>query len=526
MKRFTCWMLCILMCFSFAACGKKEDTPENKLFYCYLSAEPVSLDPQVATDDSAQMVLENLFEGLIRLNDDGLAEPGVAESWSSNEDSTVFTFQLRKDAKWSDGTPVTADDFVFGMQRAIDPQTRSSGAAQLYCIKNAQAIQAGTMEKEQLGVEAVNNYTLRINLEYSYDDFPSQTARSVFFPCNRKFFESTGGKYGMEAAQVISNGAFALRKKSGWVHDNYIRLIQNEFYAGEHQAVPSGVMFSIKQITDPLAALDEKLADVIAISEDDVQLAEDNGLLVQQFTDTTWGLCFNTADAVFSNESARRALVLSLSRNAISAAVPKNCSYADNIIPPETSYMGKTYRSSAGNCTLPQTDLAAARQALSQALIDLDKTKFPPITVLCTDDEETKIAVNAMLGEWRSALGYYFNLEAVPQDTMEKRVAAGEYQLALLPVRANEDGPKSFLSAVCTLAQYRSAEYQALQPRLYSDTIAAAKEAETMLLNECVFYPLYYQSRYYAVAKTVTNLVIHPFGGTIDFNAAGKLETS
>ena len=178
-------MLCILMCFSFAACGKKEDTPENKLFYCYLSAEPVSLDPQVATDDSAQMVLENLFEGLIRLNDDGLAEPGVAESWSSNEDSTVFTFQLRKDAKWSDGTPVTADDFVFGMQRAIDPQTRSSGAAQLYCIKNAQAIQAGTMEKEQLGVEAVNNYTLRINLEYSYDDFPSQTARSVFFPVVR-----------------------------------------------------------------------------------------------------------------------------------------------------------------------------------------------------------------------------------------------------------------------------------------------------------------------------------------------------
>ena len=131
-----------------------------------------------------------------------------------------------------------------------------------------------------------------------------------------------------------------------------------------------------------------------------------------------------------------------------------------------------------------------------------------------------------MLGEWRSALGYYFNLEAVSQETLEKRVAAGTYQLALVPVRAGEDGPQSFLSAVCSLAQYRSEEYDALALRLYSDTVAAAKEAETLLLNEAVFYPMYYQNRYYAVANTVTGLVIHPFGGIIDFNGAGKLNPS
>lgn len=526
MKRIVCLLLCVLLGISAAGCGKEEDTPENKLFYCYLSAEPVSLDPQVATDESAQMVLESLFEGLVRLDENGLAEPGVAESWTAEQDSTVFTFYLRKDAKWSDGTVVTADDFVFAMQRAVDPQTRSSSASQLFCIKNAQAINEGTLEKEQLGVEAVDKNTLRITLEYSYDDFPSQTARTVFFPCNRKFFYETGGKYGMESAYVLGNGAFALRQKSGWVHDTYLRLVRNEEYGGEHAAVPSGVLFTVKTVTDPVGAMEEYKADVIAIAEDDVQRAEEIGLTVQKFTDTTWGLCFNTADAVFSNVSVRSALVQSLSRESLYAAVPKNCVRADNIVPPETSYMGKSYRSAAGNCTLPQADLAAARQALTQSLIDLEMDKLPSVTVFCLDDEETKIAVNAMLGQWRSSLGYYFNLEAVSQTALEKRVAAGDYQIALVPVSTSEDGPRSFLSQVVQLAQYTSEEYDAIAPRLYSDTIAAAKETETLLLNEYVFYPLYYQSRYYAVASTVTDLVIHPFGGMIDFNGAGKLDPS
>ncbi|MGI6261057.1 MAG: peptide ABC transporter substrate-binding protein [Acutalibacteraceae bacterium] len=526
MKRICCLLLCVALCFSAAACGKKKDTPENKLFYCYVSSDPVSLDPQVATDDAAQMVLESLFEGLVRLNGDGLAEPGVAERWESDADSTVFTFYLRSDAKWSDGTPVTADDFVFGMQRAVDPQTKSSSASQLFCILNAQEINAGTIEKEQLGVEAINQYTLRITLAYSYDDFPSQTARSVFFPCSRSFFEASAGKYGMEGVHVLGNGAFSLRQKSGWVHNGYLRLVRNEFYAGEHAAVPSGVLFTVKTIADPLAAMEENKADVIAISEDDAQQAEESGLAVQSFTDTTWGLCFNTADALFADGSARRALVLSLSRNSLYAAVPKNCTRADNIIPPETSYMGKTYRSAAGKCTLPQTDLTAAKQELSQALVNLGANKLPAVTVLCLDDEETKIAVNTMLGEWRSALGYYFNLEPVSRETLEKRVAAGNYQLALVPVRTGEDGPRSFLSAVCGLAQYSSDAYDALISRFYSDTVAAAKEAEALLLDEAVFYPLYYQSRYYAVASAVTGLVIHPFGGAIDFNGAGKLDPS
>ena len=526
MKRVCCLLLCVIMCFSASACGKKEDTPENKLFYCYISSDPVSLDPQVATDGAAQMVLESLFEGLVRLNGDGLAEPGVAERWESGEDSTVFTFYLRKDAKWSDGTPVTADDFVFGMQRTVDPQTKSSSASQLFCIRNAQEINAGELPKEQLGVESVDRYTLRITLAYSYDDFPSQTARSAFFPCSRSFFAASAGRYGMEDVQVLGNGAFSLRKKSGWVHGSYLRLVRNEFYAGEHAAVPSGVLFTVKTVADPLAAMEEHKADVIAIGEEDVQQAEVDGLAVQSFTNTTWGLCFNTTDALFSDVSARRALVLSLSRDSLYAAVPKNCIRADNIIPPETSYMGKTYRSAAGSCTLPQTDLSAAKQQLSQAIANLGIQKLPAVTVLCLNDEETKIAVNAMLGEWRSALGYYFNLEPVSRETLEKRVAAGSYQLALVPVQTGEDGPRSFLSAVCGLAQYSSDAYDALVSRLYSDTVAAAKEAETLLLDEAVFYPMYYQSRYYAVANTITGLVIHPFGGTVDFNGAGKLDPS
>lgn len=524
MKQLLSLLLCLTTALFLFGCGKKEDTPDGKTFYCYLPADPVSLDPQVAVDEPAQTVLQNLFEGLVRLDGDGLATPGVAKSWSVDEERTVYTFLLRADAKWCDGTPLTADDFVYGMQRAVDPRTKSATASQLFCIKNAQKINEGELPLSELGVEAVDRTTLRITLEYSYEDFPSQTARLAFMPCNRTFFESTGGKYGMEAAEILTNGPFALRAKSGWVHDGYLRLIKNERYVGENEVRPAGILMTVKTVDDPLEAIGEGKADVAAVSAQQAEQARELGVQVETFMDTTWGLCFNTANAVFGNETMRRAFLLALSRESLFDSVPVNCVRGDDIVPPETGYLGRSYREAAGACALPTSDPAASVQLLAQGLSELGLTKLPTVTVLCVNDEETKMTVNVMLGEWRNTLGYYFNLEAVTQAELERRVAGGNYQLALVPVRASEDGPRSFISAVLQAARGSVPEIDALSPRLYSDTVAAAKEAEQLLLDRGIFYPLYYQSRYYAIQRGITDLVVFPYGGFIDFYRAGKLE--
>ena len=128
MKRFAAMFLCVILLLSFAACEQDEPSNANKSFQYHLAAEPETLDPQIAADESGIILIQALFEGLTRLDADGNAVPGVAESWTSNADFTQFTFQLREDAVWNDddNTPVTADDFVYAFQRALDPATNST----------------------------------------------------------------------------------------------------------------------------------------------------------------------------------------------------------------------------------------------------------------------------------------------------------------------------------------------------------------------------------------------------------------
>ena len=169
MKRFAAIFLCVILLFSLAACEQDEPSNANKSFQYHLAAEPETLDPQIAADESGIILIQALFEGLTRLDADGNAVPGVAESWTSNADFTQFTFQLREDAVWNDddNTPVTADDFVYAFQRALDPATNSTTCSPMYCIQNARAVHSGELPVEQLGVSALDAHTLSVQLEYA-----------------------------------------------------------------------------------------------------------------------------------------------------------------------------------------------------------------------------------------------------------------------------------------------------------------------------------------------------------------------
>ena len=176
MKRFAAIFLCVILLFSLAACEQDEPSNANKSFQYHLAAEPETLDPQIAADESGIILIQALFEGLTRLDADGYAVPGVAESWTSNADFTQFTFQLREDAVWNDddNTPVTADDFVYAFQRALGPATNSTTCSPMYCIQNARAVHSGELPGEQLGVSALDAHTLSVQL-----NTPVKTSRSV-----------------------------------------------------------------------------------------------------------------------------------------------------------------------------------------------------------------------------------------------------------------------------------------------------------------------------------------------------------
>ena len=136
--------------------------------------------------------------------------------------------------------------------------------------------------------------TITIELAYAYASFPALTANAPYMPCKQAFFTETRGKYGLESDSILGNGPFMLRQKSGWVHDKYVRLVANENYCGEQPARPSGVMLTVsKQPENVTEAILGDVIDAAPLPGDQLEQAEDAGLPLVQFADTTWGVCLS-----------------------------------------------------------------------------------------------------------------------------------------------------------------------------------------------------------------------------------------
>nr|WP_319487368.1 peptide ABC transporter substrate-binding protein [uncultured Caproiciproducens sp.] len=536
-KRITAAVLCLGILFSFSACGRNEPKNANRKINYYLAAEPKTLDPQIASDSSAMIAIEALFEGLVRLGSDNRPYPGVAEKWISSEDDTVFTFTLRSNAKWSDDkkTPVTANDFVYAFRRALLPQTESETCSRMFCIKNAKEVNSGKVSADQLGVTAADAHTLVVRLNYSYPDFPSITAATVFMPCNQKFFESTSGRYGLERKYLLGNGPFEIDGKYGWDHGQYLNLVRSDTYLGNQKPLPSNIKFTIETkdnvISDPVAALKADTVDAIAVSGDQAASAKAQGCTITSFEDTTWGLCFNTQSDMMKNKNIRRAFIQSFNRAAVLKHLPKNVSPANDIITPMTTLMGKPYRSLAnsGSFFLKQDKNAAA--LLAAGLSELSLSELKSVSVICPDNADVKLMLNEMIATWNVQFKNYFNMEPLDSGKLAARIKSGDYQIALCPVQPAGDGPLSVLSLFKSGEKDNPAKLQdssfdtMLNNAEKSDGTGSAAifaSAEKYLNEQGVFYPLYYEKHYYAAAKGVTGVVFHPYSAGVDFIQSGK----
>ncbi|MFD2924750.1 peptide ABC transporter substrate-binding protein [Halobacillus naozhouensis] len=193
------------------------------------SAEIPTMDSSLAADAVTMQWLATTTDGLYRLGEGAEPEPGIATDHTVSEDGLTWTFTLRDDATWSNGDPVTAHDFVFAWQRAVNPDTGSEYGPYMMggVIKNATAISKGEAPVKELGVKAVDDYTLKVTLEKPTPYFESMTTFGTFLPLNQEFVEKHGEEYGLEAATVLSNGPFKLAE---WDHGQKFVLKKNEDY--------------------------------------------------------------------------------------------------------------------------------------------------------------------------------------------------------------------------------------------------------------------------------------------------------
>ncbi len=190
-----------------------------------LSTEPPQLDSTRATDMVSGQILGHVMEGLVRYDEFNQIVPGVAEHWEIGEAEAVF--HLREDSRWSDGSPVTAHDFVFAWRKAVEPATASEYAFILYPIKNARAVNEGELPVTAFGATALDDHTLAVRLERPIGYFDKLVAFPTYYPIKQDFYEGRDGRYGADAVDLLYNGPFVIER---WVHGAQLRMSRNDAY--------------------------------------------------------------------------------------------------------------------------------------------------------------------------------------------------------------------------------------------------------------------------------------------------------
>jgi oligopeptide transport system substrate-binding protein len=209
-----------------AACGgsRPPDTPSR--ITLYLPTEPPSLNTVISEDNTSYQILDHISEGLLGFDREGHLIPAVAERWEFDP-ATGGTFHLRENARWNDGSKVTAQDFVFAWRLAVDPGVGSGYAYIMYPVRHAEAINRGQLPLESLGVSAPDAHTLLVELERPTPYFLSLTAFSVYRPINETFYRRLGARYGDDADALLYNGPYLIRR---WIHGADLLLEKNPWY--------------------------------------------------------------------------------------------------------------------------------------------------------------------------------------------------------------------------------------------------------------------------------------------------------
>jgi ABC-type oligopeptide transport system substrate-binding subunit len=302
------------------------------------SGEPAIMDPGVSFGGDELVVFFNIFEGLTGIDQrTGEVVPRMAESWEMNEDASEYTFTIRQGVMWSDGTPITAADFVASWQRVLDPNTLSQYIPALYPILNAQAIANGEMDLAELGAEAVDDYTLRVTLEGPTPYFPLLVTTWTYYPVPLHVIEAVGEQW-VEAENIVCSGPY---KMVEWNHDQSIILEANENYYGEAPTVTRAEIRLFEDAsTQAYVAYENDELDYAAPEGPDLdRVLADPALsaeIVQFPLSNCYFLVVDTRDQFGSKVEFRQALYKSMNRQTLSETVLRNqVEPAATILPPD-----------------------------------------------------------------------------------------------------------------------------------------------------------------------------------------------
>ncbi len=503
---------------------------DNHIITIAIREEPPQLDSTRATDVSSGMILGHLMEGLLRMDLNDRLEPAIAERWELT--SAGAKFWLRKNARWSDGKPITAHDFSFAWRTVLDPATASRYAFLLYPIKNARAINEGKLPLSALGVRTPDAHTLEVDLENPTPYFDKMVTFQTYFPLREDFYRSTQGKYGADADKLLSSGPFIA---TSWIHGASMYMEKNPYYWDAERIKLNAI--NVGYITsDPGATLnffkDNKIAYTTLGAEDLAEALQQRWHIQREQDGAVFYLEFNHRnDRLTRNKNLRKAMQLVLDMDELVYKVTKLPGY----LPGESLFpvwlMGvNDYFRKEHPAPKVRLDVEKAQAHLQLAKQELGLETWPQLVLLSGDNPLSNIQSEWTQGVFKSKLGLDLKIDKQIFKQRLEKMHAGDFDMVLGGWGPDYDDPLTFGDLFASWNIQNRGEYaNAELDRLVAVAQTSVDQTERMqafagiqqiMFDDAVILPMYERGVTYVVNPHLHNIKRRVIGPEVDFTSA------
>jgi oligopeptide transport system substrate-binding protein len=527
-----------------AACSNNSDNSEeltssgnteDQVLNLFNGDTIPTMDVSMATDEYAFQFLSMTTEGLYRLGNNGEIMEGIAINHDVSDDGLVWTFHLREEAVWSNGDPVTAHDFVYSWRRSVDPATGSEYGPYLMSgvIKNATEISEGKMKKEELGVVALNDYTLQVTLEKPTPYFESLTTFGTFYPLNEKFVEEKGEKYATSSDTLLANGPFILKDWETTSQSWYVE--KNPNYWDAETVKLEKITYNVSKDPQTMVSLYESgKVHQTTLTSDLVDLYSTRDDFTIETVPVLTFMKFNQEHEVLKNVNIRRAISRAIDKDALVNEILNNGSISANgavprnfAIDPETK---KDFREVAGEVISYDKEKALEYWKTGLAELGIKNVK---LELVSSDSELSKIVNEYLANQLQSNLpGLTISIRSVPFEQQLALDAKMDYDIIMSSWSADYLDPYGWLNLWLSNGPnnntgYANPEYDKLvESTVYElaskekDRFQAFIKAEKVLLDDAVIFPLYQQGNAMLTSPNLKGVISNPFGAEYEYKWA------
>lgn len=504
---------------------------ENQVLRLNLYSEPPSLNPTKANDSTSFHVLKMLFEGLTRIQPDGSPAAAIAETINVSKDLKTYTFTLR-DTKWSNGDPVTAYDFEYAWKEVLNPNSQSVYAYQLYVIKNAEEAKSGQADIDTVGIKALDEKTLKVQLEYPTPYFLELTAFPTYYPIHKNLVMKTPEWANDASDNYICNGPFKL---NAWQHHNEIEVVKNDNYWDANSVNLQRInMVMIGDESTELSMFEnEELhwagRPISRLPADAIPSLKENGMLNSQAVAGVEWYKFNTGRFPFNNVKMRKAFSYAINRQTIiDNLMPDYHVPATGIVPKPLNLQEEPF--------FQDGDAQTARTLFNEALEELGITAddLPVIHLSYNSNEAHHRLAQAIQQQWKESLGVTVDLDAAEWKVHINKMRNHDFQIGRLGWVADFRDPVNFLEVFKFKndeeiggnndTQWESPTFISLLDRSASSNNAIERQkilhtAESLFMDEMPVAPIYFMTDSYVKDPNLKGAFLSGLGD-VDFKWA------